>query len=290
LNIQLNDQPLDVTIGETETLGEVVRDLEAWLRGSDLVLYSVRHQDRELLSRPEEEWAAIPQGQITTLQVTVKPARDLTILNLQTVLEYLDLLAANLDGENPSPAVVSRELLDGYPAMAQSFGQHFPDSRPALQRLEDLLRTGQLPDPAGSQAPALIESLRTRVALRLGELTDPQEALRVLERCLDRCIAEISEVSILLQTGRNRQAMEVMIRFSELSQDLVRVVGRDLNDCEVDGKSLPEFYKELNGILSELIEAFGARDSVLIGDLMEYEVAPRLRSLRSFLHEHGARS
>jgi hypothetical protein len=296
LNIQLNDQPLDVTIAETETLGEVVRDLESWLTGTDLVLYSVRHQDRELLSRPEEEWAAIPQGQVDTLRVTVRPVRELVALNLQTVNEYLDLLTANLPpgGETVppphSPAVVPQALLDGYPAMAESLAQHFPDSRPALQALEALLRSpeGELQDPVGGQATALIERLRSRVSLRLGELADPQEALRMLAPSLDRCIEEISEVSILLQTGRNRQAMEVMTRFSEVSQDLIRVISRDLGDCPVEGKALPEFYKELNGILAELIEAFRVRDSVLIGDLMEYEVAPRLQALRSFLHQHGA--
>jgi len=38
-------------------------------------------------------------------------------------------------------------------------------------------------------------------------------------------------------------------------------------------------------VLSELLEAFDARDSVLIGDLMEYEIAPRLERLRSILQE-----
>ena len=49
--------------------------------------------------------------------------------------------------------------------------------------------------------------------------------------------------------------------------------------------SLQDFYQELNGILTELLEAFDAKDSVLIGDLMEYEVAPRLEQLQTFLQE-----
>jgi len=306
LNIQLNDQPLDVTIAEGETLGEVVRDLESWLSGSDLVLYSVRHRDRELLSTPEEQWAAIPQGQVDTLRVTAKPARELAALNLQTVNEYLDLLAANLSA--PAPAEAGAEagleagqprpplpqgLLDGYPAMAESLARHFPESLPAVQALEALLRHSAAQPPSaqeslGRQGLALIEPLRERVSLRFRELADPQGALRLLAGLLDRCIQEVSDMSILLQTGRNRQAMEVMLRFSELLQDLVRVVGRELGEAPIGDKTLPEFYKELNGVLGELIEAFQARDSVLIGDLMEYEVAPRLQALRSFLRQHGA--
>ena len=52
-----------------------------------------------------------------------------------------------------------------------------------------------------------------------------------------------------------------------------------------DNEKLQAFYQELNGVLSELLEAFAAKDSVLIGDLMEYEIAPRLEQLRTFLQE-----
>ena len=104
MTIQLNDQPLDVTIAEGETLGEVVRDLESWLSGGELVLCSVRHGQRELLSLPEEQWVAIPQGEVGTLQVTAKPARELAAQNLQTVAEYLDLLAAHLTPDAAAPA------------------------------------------------------------------------------------------------------------------------------------------------------------------------------------------
>ena len=84
--------------------------------------------------------------------------------------------------------------------------------------------------------------------------------------------------------------MDSMVRFSELSQSLVRVVASVFtsnSDVKVDvgGMPLQDFYGELNSILEELLEAFEAKDSVLIGDLMEYEIAPRLEQLRAFLQE-----
>ena len=68
--------------------------------------------------------------------------------------------------------------------------------------------------------------------------------------------------------------------------DLTGITG----DATIDGRTLPAFCRELNAVLGELIEAFQARDSVLIGDLMEYEMAPRLQTLRAFLNEHAVRS
>jgi hypothetical protein len=95
-------------------------------------------------------------------------------------------------------------------------------------------------------------------------------------------------VSILLQTGKDRQAMDTIVRFSELAQSLVRVVSSVLPADEakrIGGVDVQEFYQELNGILSELLQAFESKDTVLIGDLMEYEVAPRLEKLHQVLEE-----
>jgi len=92
VNIKINDQDLDFTIEKNETLGDVVKDIEAWLDGSELVLYSVKHEDRDLLSQPYEEWATTPHSEVGTLNVMVKHTRELTVLNLQTILEYLGLL------------------------------------------------------------------------------------------------------------------------------------------------------------------------------------------------------
>jgi hypothetical protein len=73
------------------------------------------------------------------------------------------------------------------------------------------------------------------------------------------------------------------VRFSELSQNLVRLVFTISTGKE--NEDLQSFYRELNSVLSELLQAFETRDSVLIGDLMEYEVAPRLGRLRAILQE-----
>jgi hypothetical protein len=77
--------------------------------------------------------------------------------------------------------------------------------------------------------------------------------------------------------------MDTIVRFSELSQTLVRLVASIFPDNS--NEKLQAFYQDLNSVLSELLEAFAAKDSVLIGDLMEYEIAPRLEQLRTFLQE-----
>jgi hypothetical protein len=139
------------------------------------------------------------------------------------------------------------------------------------------------PEEKRQQALKLIDLISARVSFRLQELQDPKAALKTLSGALAVCIEDVSEISILLQTGKDRQAMDTIVRFSELSQSLVRLVASIFPDNS--NEDLETFYEELNGVLSELLEAFDAKDSVLIGDLMEYEIAPRLERLRKLLQE-----
>ncbi len=48
-----------------------------------------------------------------------------------------------------------------------------------------------------------------------------------------------------------------------------------LHTVEIDGISLENHHNELNGYLNEAIEAIKTGDCVLLGDLLEYELAPR---------------
>jgi hypothetical protein len=295
VNIKINDQDLDFTIEKNETLGDVVKDIESWLDGSELVLYSVKHEDRDLLSQPYEEWATTPHSEVGTLNVMVKHTRELTVLNLQTILEYLGLLEQAITAGKEE---LLNDLFEGFPALAESVKKHFPNPDSAVQALIALFLDAQAEEVAGwpaertQQALKLIDLVSGNVSFRLEELLDPRAALKTLSGALKICIEEISEISILLQTGKDRQAMDTMVRFSELSQSLVRLVASVLTDnvdpskqITVGGMGLQDFYLELNDILAELLEAFDANDSVLIGDLMEYEVAPRLEQLRIFLQE-----
>ena len=295
MDIRINDQNLDFTIEKNETLGDVVKDIEAWLDGSDLVLYSVKHEDQDLLSQPYEQWAKIPHGEVGTLNVMVKHTRELTVLNLRTILEYLaQLKQATAAGKGE----LLGELFSGFPALVESVRKHFPNPDATLQALFALFLHADAEEVLGwpkekmQQAVKLIDLVSGNVSFRLQELQDPRAALETLSGDVKICIEEISEISILLQTGKDRQAMDTMVRFSELSQSLVRLVASVLTDSAdpekkltVGGMGLQDFYRDLNGILAELLEAFQANDSVLIGDLMEYEVAPRLEQLRTFLQE-----
>jgi hypothetical protein len=287
LEIRINDQPLAFSLENERTLGEVVRGIEQWLSASELVLCEARCAGRDLLAAPPEEWSATPPAEVQRLELTVRHASELRLENLRTLQEFLR--AARAFAAAPE-ARGAEELERGYPLFLDSLRRHFSEAEiggelPGLAALapgpgpEELCR---LAPEARAGLAAAASSLEQRISLRLEEAEDPRAALARLSAELESMAAGISEVSVLLATGRDRQAMEAVVRFSEFCQRLLRLLS-SLGVPAVGGQEPREFFAGLNRVLQELLAAFQARDTVLIGDLLEYEIAPRLRQLKAVL-------
>ncbi len=56
---------------------------------------------------------------------------------------------------------------------------------------------------------------------------------------------------------------------------VLTALGLEWGDIEVRGVSLVQMHTELNNFLEEAAQAIKNRDCVLLGDLLEYELAPR---------------
>ncbi len=93
----------------------------------------------------------------------------------------------------------------------------------------------------------------------------------------------IKVISTDLQTGQEKTAMEriqIIISTLESIISLLQLIKTSFNlDYKMisfEDKSVEEYNIELNGILKEIVEAMESDDSVLISDLIEYELSPRL--------------
>ncbi len=287
MEIRINGEPLSFALEQERTLGEVVQSLERWLQASQLVVCALRCGGRELLDLPAGEWSDTPHAQVQRLEVTARHASELRLANLQTLREYLQAVRGFASRPDARQA---EELLRGYPLFVDSLKRHFSEAEigaglEGLSALGSGARAAELASAASASLQGLAAAaalLEQRLEARLNELEDPRAALRALSGELEAAAAGVSEVSVLLATGRDRQAMEAILRFSDLSQRLLGVLGA-CSAAQLGGLEPRAFFEELNGVLRELVDALQARDTVLIGDLLEYEVAPRLRRLEAAL-------
>jgi hypothetical protein len=124
-----------------------------------------------------------------------------------------------------------------------------------------------------------IQAARVVVQDRLAEILNPEKEAADVSRLLLAVKPILENVPVLLQSGKDREAMQSVLSYTELVLKAIRILSR-----KNEGQEAREaFCREFNGILNELTGAFEARDSVLIGDLFEYEIAPRTDRLAELL-------
>jgi len=98
-------------------------------------------------------------------------------------------------------------------------------------------------------------------------------------------VPQLKEIPVQLQTGKDMTVLETIHRFSLDLQGLYQVLpliplaGLPGESSTVDGIPFGEYPSELAPVLSELIKALEIKDTVLAGDLSEYELAPRIERL-----------
>ena len=104
-----------------------------------------------------------------------------------------------------------------------------------------------------------------------------------IEECLPALSQTVRELAALFQEGKLAEALESCQRVTEIWMDVVsrerRAAGAlqlDLDDLEVDDKPISAHHAELNQFLQEALRAMERGDYVLLGDLFEHELAPRL--------------
>ena len=300
MEITVNSETIDYTLENEKSLGDVVRGIETWLNNAHLVITSMKVGLRDLTAEPEPEWAAIPLDDVPRLDITARLYNEVQISQLELMQRYLDnLRSAVASGAAEELDATMQGFEDIVGAMRETLDINaMTRAGRGLQDLHKLLTGSSAEEvnawPTGIKEKVIrvLADLSEGVRLRRREMERPVETLHSTAEELRRSAFELEEVSVLLQQNEDEKAMSYVVRFSELVGSIVRMVSLladteevSLDDLTIGEKSVRSFLESFNGILKELVEAFTTRDTVLIGDLLEYEISPRLESLVNFLVE-----
>jgi hypothetical protein len=284
--LKINGEQVPYTLEKERLLAEFVGGVSDWLAGSGLVVTGIRMGADDLLALPRSDWERTPLTSVAELDFQVHQTADLRIEHWQTLHAWLGMLADEVG--SPGPGL--EELLTGAgETLADAASNPFQKDGPSLlaplagriqgQSAEEVRRW---PAERRKEVVGLIAGVRERLAARIAEASRPQEALKGCVGSLREALPLLSEVPVQLSTGRDRQAMQTIATVAELLQTLLALVPFLPPHPDLQG-----LFTELTGVFRDVIEAFDAKDSVLIGDLLEYEAAPRLAALLPLL-EGGA--
>jgi hypothetical protein len=98
----------------------------------------------------------------------------------------------------------------------------------------------------------------------------------------------LQEIPVLLQTGKDLKVMETINSCSLDLHNLYQLIPllsiTELpTDPDINGIPLRDYPAELSPILKDLLGALEKKDTILVGDLSEYELAPRIEKLGAAL-------
>jgi hypothetical protein len=259
------------------TIGEVLSELDERAENMGMIIVEVRIDDA--LIDPEGIAGASTKDAsgVGTIDLVAEPAAELKARALETLLELAKASTQALESKDAEASDAARRAWESY---RTSFGGLFSAEEASF--IDAFLALFNPGAPA-AEAGRIAGKLDAFFGERLAELRNPAEAMLSAAMVFDSIKDDLSEVPVRLQTGKDADAMRTMVLAVELIHKTVRIMpefmrSTNTGTMEIDGSSMPEFYQKFNDVLRELAGAFENKDGVLIGDLAEYEIRPRLEA------------
>ena len=116
------------------------------------------------------------------------------------------------------------------------------------------------------------------------------ESFQKLSELFTELASKMEQIPIDLQTG-NENNVRIAIKTLADSIDsfchiaTLATLFQEYNSILIDGKPFSEFFEDFSPILVDFEEALKNNDTVMIGDLAEYEFPPRLNAIAKTLQE-----
>ena len=267
MKITINGANADIQLESEKTAGEVLSALETWLAGSRHRLSGLCINGETINSKSMEACFGRDLTGIDTIDIITSSLPELYAESLLNILRDIDdYEAADFEGkkqfaeqwkESPQAQMLAEQSSDLHNWVTNTFSGSGSDPR----------------------------LLRTLVEERLSELKDPAAELDKTKSLVDDICFRLEELPLDIQTGKDSKAVETISLFSGITEkvfrlyNVLRIEDYPVNDIQVDTKPIAEYIADFGKELGELLTAYEKQDSVLVGDLAEYEMAPRLRGL-----------
>lgn len=281
MDIKINDQKIDFTLEGGETALDIYNNIRSFLQETQHLIYSFSIDNSETDPEEIEFWGRIPTSEINEIDIVALTEKEYRLTGLLTLAEYLNFLINNIQNN-------THELLSGFIEdynsilhnvsifISGEMGSLIKNQLDKTIKKSGLLE-GKFNESGRKEFLEEIGAISELINIAAREIEDPFKELESTFKTLKLLNPRLSEVSVLLQTGKDREAMEIVINLTELMNKIFRLLAMVTTDTIETEK--------LNSVLSELAEAFQTGDSVLIGDLLEYEIIPLLEQLESTIEK-----
>jgi hypothetical protein len=273
MEILINGQDAGITLENEKTIGDLLAGIENWLDGtgsriSGVILDAEPLHIEDIPIAFERELSALQ-----SIDIHISSLRNLA---LEALMGAKFALEASEDASFEEKRTIR---VDFESSAAASF---------LKERLGDIAKS--VDSSLAGEGLSPTDALRL-VEERMRELEDPKREILNCNMLASEIVSRLEDLPLDLQTGKDKRALETMRLFSHITEKLLRLLsllkqtGFEIDAIAIDSVPLARFIDDFTNALNELLAAYEAKDTVLTGDLAEYEMAPRLVSLYSALKD-----
>jgi len=265
MTIKINGKPLDYTLTNEKTLIEIVAGLEQWLSNSGHRMSEMSVDGQDVNASMVEEIFKKDIKTIKCIEVCTNSVAELTtacILNLKRDIDEYEKL--NFDEK--------AKFFENWKESGQA--QYISEEMPELYSyFTDTFSGGNVS----------ITTLRSITEEVQREVNEPVKELEKLEPILIEICEKLVNLPLNIQTGKDLLAATTIELFSSITEKIIRIFYQ-LNIqgylLQMDkAKTIAHDFINFKDILTNLLEAYEKHDTIIIGDLAEYEAAPKLKEL-----------
>ena len=269
MRIRINGADADIQLEAEKNVGEILCALDSWLAGTGHRLSGLAIDGEAADSGSMDACFDRSVDAVDTLDITTSAIVELFAESLLHTMQDIDAYeAAGFEDKS-------------------CFAEQWKQSPQAL------LLADQSPDLFGwavtvfSGEGVSPPAFRLLLEERVRELRDPAAELAKTGPLVDEICGRLEELSLDIQTGKDARAAETIRAFSGVAEKIFRIfnmlklAGFPVGEITVENASITTYITDFGTALRELLAAYEQHDTVLVGDLAEYEMAPRLHRLHA---------
>ena len=264
MEIFINGRNADITLDSEKNLGDVLSGIEMWISPSKSRIRAISADGESLLNDALTESFGREIRNIGKLEITVSSWRELAAEALEALYTECKIFMDTPFNERGQIRADWEKT-----SAARFLAQEIPD----IYALAGYSMSGE--GLSASDLTAIIEE-------RLREILNPTEEIFVCGPMVQDIAKRMEDFSLDIQTGKDQHAAETLQRFAGIGEKLFRIFfileleGLSLDTFTIDSVTARVFIDEFNSALSELSASFENKDTVLTGDIAEYELSPRI--------------
>lgn len=138
----------------------------------------------------------------------------------------------------------------------------------------------------------ILKSIEEIETLELTTITenDVLASLQDIGERFCQIVDDLKMISVQFQNGHDKQAFATVTKLADnvdyfcKATALSSLFPERFVNMDVEGVKVQDFFADFSSVLAEFEEAFKNSDSIMLGDLAEYEITPRIESIVAMIN------